>query len=120
MLFRSLVGSFVPRQKNAVLIGVSIAAGGGFLLDLLGTRLVVGVGDTAQTPGMLFAGVGNIGNIFSGAAAPAVAGWGAYTRPMGAYTRPMGRVGYRGMSGIYGAGSMDALPGAGGDSIYGG
>jgi hypothetical protein len=81
---------------------------------VLGTRLVVGVGDVAQTPGMLLAGVGNIFG-----AAPAVAGYGAYVRPMGAYVRPMGRVGYRGMGGIYGPGSMNALEGAGADSIYG-
>lgn len=109
--------SVMPRQANAAIIGVSIAAGGGFLFDLLGTRVVVGVGDTAQTPGMLFAGVGNLGAMFS--AAPAVAGYGAYVRPMGAYVRPMGRVGYRGFDGIYGPGSMNALQGAGGDSIYG-
>lgn len=112
------VGSFLPRQKSAILTGVAIGAGGGFLFDLLGTRLVVGVGDTAQTPGMLLAGIGNIGNIFGGATAPAaVAGYGAYVRPMGAYVRPMGRL--RGMGGIYGQGSMDALTGAGGDALYG-
>lgn len=113
------VGSFLPRQKSAILTGVAIGAGGGFLFDLLGTRLVVGVGDTAQTPGMLFAGIGNIGNIFGGGAPAAVAGYGAYVRPMGAYVRPMGRLGMRGMNGIYGAGSMDALTGAGGDALYG-
>ena len=118
-LLYGLFRSFAPRQANAALVGVAIGAGGGFLFDVLGTRLVVGVGDTAQTPGMLFAGVGNLGNLFGGAAAPAVAGYGAYVRPMGAYVRPMGRVGYRGMDGIYGPGSMNALAGAGADSIYG-
>jgi len=116
------VGSFLPRQKSAILTGVAIGAGGGFLFDLFGTRLVVGVGDTAQTPGMLLAGIGNLGNIFGGAPAATstgTAGYGAYVRPMGAYTRPMGRVGYRGMGGIYGQGSMDALTGAGGDALYG-
>lgn len=116
-----LIRSFAPRQSHAALVGVSIGAGGGFLFDVLGTRLVVGVGDTAQTPGMLFAGIGNIGGIFgaSAVAEPGTAGYGAYVRPMGAYVRPMGRIGYRGMAGIYGPGSMDALAGAGGDSIYG-
>lgn len=113
------IRSFAPRQANAALVGVAVGAGGGFLFDVLGTRLVVGVGDTAQTPGMLFAGIGNIGNLFGTAPAPAVAGYGAYVRPMGAYVRPMGRVGYRGMDGIYGPGSMNALAGAGADSIYG-
>lgn len=115
--------SFVPRHANAALTGAMIGAGGSFLFDLLGTRLVVGVGDTAQTPGMLFAGIGNLGNLFGGAAAPAgTAGYGSYVRPMGrlgSYTRPMGRVGMRGMAGVFGPGSMDALTGAGGDSIYG-
>lgn len=113
--------SVAPRQSNAAAVGAAIGAGGGFLFDVLGTRLVVGVGDTAQTPGMLLAGVGNIGSIFSTAPAPApgTAGYGAYVRPMGAYVRPMGRVGYRGMDGVYGPGSMNALQGAGGDSIYG-
>lgn len=111
--------SVAPRQSNAAAVGAAIGAGGGFLFDVLGTRLVVGVGDTAQTPGMLFAGIGNIGSMFSAAPAPAVAGYGAYVRPMGAYVRPMGRVGYRGMDGIYGPGSMNALAGAGADSIYG-
>lgn len=112
-----VIRSFAPRQSNAALVGASIAAGGGFLFDMLGTRVVIGVGDTAQTPGMLFAGVGTM----FGTAAPAVAGYGAYTRPMGygAYTRPMGRAGYRGMGGIYGSGSMDALAGAGADALYG-
>lgn len=117
-LLYGFIKNFAPRQANAALVGVAIGAGGGFLFDVLGTRLVVGVGDTAQTPGMLFAGVGNIGNLFGGSAAPAVAGYGAYVRPMGAYSRPMGR-GYRGMDGIYGPGSMNALEGAGADSIYG-
>lgn len=116
--------SFAPRQAGAALTGAMIGAGGSFLFDLLGTRLVVGVGDTAQTPGMLFAGIGNIGNLFGTApvATTAVAGYGSYTRPMGrlgSYTRPMGRLGMRGMAGVYGPGSMDALTGAGGDSIYG-
>lgn len=110
------IKSFAPRQANAALVGVAIGAGGGFIFDVLGTRLVVGVGDVAQTPGQLFAGVGNIGNLFGGGAA--VAGYGAYVRPMGAYVRPMGALG-RGMGGVYGPGSMDALSGAGADSIYG-
>ncbi len=102
--------SVAPRQANAALVGGMIGAGGSFILDFLGTRLVVGAGDTVQTPGMLLAGVGNIFG-----AAPATAGYGAYTRPMGAYTRPMG---IRGINGVYGPGSMGMLHT--GSNIYGG
>jgi hypothetical protein len=104
--------SVAPRQANAALVGGMIGAGGSFILDFLGTRLVVGAGDTVQTPGMLLAGVGNIFG-----AAPATAGYGAYTRPMGAYTRPMGVL-HRGYAGIYGPGSMGMLHT--GANIYGG
>ena len=96
---RFVAGGFVyqgvraisPRNAPAALYGAMIGAGGGLVLDLLGTRLVLGVGDVAQTPGQLLAG-------FS------TAGVTGYTRPMGSYTRPMG--GYRG---IYGASSMGML-----------
>jgi hypothetical protein len=99
-LVYSMMKSIAPRQANAALVGGMIGAGGSFIFDFLGTRLIVGAGDTTQTPGMLLAGVGNIFG-----SAPATAGYGAYTRPMGAYTRPMGLLHGRGMGGVYGPGS---------------
>jgi hypothetical protein len=119
---RVVVGGFVygavkaiaPRQANAAAAGAAVGSIGATVLDLLNTRLILGYGDVVQTPGMLFAGVGNI----FGGATTGTAGYrgvGAYTRPMGrlgAYTRPMG-----GYAGIYGSGSM-AMMGTG-SSIYG-
>jgi len=113
-LVYNLMKSVAPRQANAALVGGMIGAGGGFVFDLLGTRLIIGAGDTTQTPGMLLAGIGNIGNIFG--TAPAVAGYGAYTRPMGAYSRPMGVLHGRGLGGIYGPGSPVAQHA--GTSVY--
>lgn len=107
------VRSLAPRQAPAAAVGAAIGSIGATVLDLLNTRLVLGYGDVVQTPGMLFAGVGNLFGSITGAAP---ASTGAYTRPMGAYTRPMGRL--RGMGGIYGSGSM-AMMGTG-SSIYGG
>lgn len=113
---RIVVGGFVygavraiaPRQAQSAAVGAAIGSIGATVLDLLNTRLVLGYGDVVQTPGMLFAGVGNIFG--------ATTATGAYTRPMGAYTRPMGAM--RGYRGVYGSGSM-AMMGTGG-SIYGG
>lgn len=102
--------SFMPRQAQAVAVGAAMGSIGATVLDLLNTRLVLGYGDVTQTPGMLLAGVGNI---FGGA--PAMTGYGAYTRPMGAYTRPMGAF-RTGFSGIYGGTSMGMT--RVGDSIY--
>lgn len=110
-LVYSMMKSIAPRQANAALVGGMIGAGGSFIFDFLGTRLIIGAGDTTQTPGMLLAGVGNIFGT-----APAVAGYGAYTRPMGAYTRPMGLLHGRGMGNVYGPGSPTAT--AAGASIY--
>lgn len=101
-----LMKSIAPRQAPAALAGGMIGAGGSFLFDLLGTRLVVGVGDTVQTPGMLFVGLGNLGGIFG--STTATAGYGVYSKPMGAYSKPMGRLGIGGFGGVYGPGSYTA------------
>lgn len=80
---RSLVGglviagarSLVPRATPAVATGVAIGVGGSTLLDFLNTSVIIGRGDVVQTPGMLLAGVGNLGGIFG---TPAATGAGAY------------------------------------------
>jgi hypothetical protein len=90
---------FVPRQQAALGAGVALGSLGATALDLLGTRLIVGAGDTTQTPMTLFSSI----------SLPGFSGYGAYTRPMGAYTRPMG-----GFRGIYGGNSMGMTKAASG------
>lgn len=57
------------RYAEAMNVGAYIGVAGGTLLDFLGTRIVVGYGDTTQTPGQLLAGFGSVGSLFG--AAPA-------------------------------------------------
>ena len=72
---------FMPRSAGSVAAGATIAAGGAFILDLLGTSLTIGRGDAGQT----------ISGFFSSISAPGFTGYGAYIpgRRMGAYSRPM-------------------------------
>lgn len=89
-LLYSLARKMMPASAGAVLTGGTIAVGGGLLLDLLNTRIILGAGDIVQTPQTMMAALGS-GFSFSG-----YGGYGAYTRPMGrfgAYTRPMGAMG---------------------------
>jgi hypothetical protein len=106
---RVVVGGFVygaakavvPRSAGAAAIGAAVGSVGAFTLDVLGTRLILGSGDTTQTPMTLLASI----------QMPALAG---YTRPMGGYrgyVRPMG-----GFRGIYGGTSMGMT--RSGASIY--
>lgn len=62
-------GRMAGRNLDALKVGAYIGVAGGTLLDLLGTRIVVGYGDVTQTPGQLLAGFGSIGSLFSGAPA---------------------------------------------------
>lgn len=57
-------GRMAGRNLDALKVGAYIGVAGGTLLDFLGTRIVVGYGDTTQTPGQLLAGFGNIGSLF--------------------------------------------------------
>ena len=47
------VGMIAPRQRQAAIIGVMAGAGGSFVLDMLGTRIIIGAGDVMQSPAQL-------------------------------------------------------------------
>lgn len=77
-LMVSFGSRFVGHNADALKIGAYIGVAGGTVLDLLGTRVVVGYGDVTQTPGQLIAGFGNIGSLFTTAPATGtVAGLGS-------------------------------------------
>jgi len=76
-LLYSLVRQMAPRYATSALTGVSIAVGGGAVLDLLGITLAIGKGDTVLLPTQLIPTGLNFG--FTG-----------YTRPMGAIMAPRG------------------------------
>lgn len=89
----------MPRQAQAVLTGTMIGAFGSFVLDILGTQIKIGAGDTAQTPGMIFAGLG----LTAGGTT------GAYARQLiGAYSRPQ-LAAARGLSGVFSGETGPAL-----------
>lgn len=98
------VRSISPRNAQSAAVGAAIGSVGATVLDFMNTRLVLGYGDTAQSPMTLFAGVGTM---FGSTGVAGLRGLGAYSRPMGAYSRPMGRL--RGFGGVYGGNSPAML-----------
>jgi hypothetical protein len=99
-LIVSFGSKFVGRSAEALKIGAFIGVAGSTVLDFLGTRVVLGLGDTQQVPMQLLAG-------FSApAAAPVVgtAGLGAaYTKRLGvgaAYSKALG------LRGLHGGGAI--------------
>ena len=101
------VRSISPRNAQSAAVGAAIGSVGATVLDFMNTRLVLGYGDTAQSPMTLFAGVGTM---FGTSGVAGYRGLGAYSRPMGAYSRPMGGMrGLRGFGGVYGGNSPAML-----------
>jgi hypothetical protein len=91
---------FVGRSAEALKIGAFIGVAGSTVLDFLGTRVVVGLGDTQQVPMQLLAG-------FTAPAAATVTGTAglgaAYTKRLGvgaAYSKALG------MRGLHGGGAI--------------
>ncbi len=90
---------FVGRNSEALKIGAFIGVAGSTVLDFLGTRVVLGLGDTQQVPMQLLAGFGG-----SAPAAAGAAGLGAaYTKRLGvgaAYSKALG------LRGLHGGGAI--------------
>jgi hypothetical protein len=92
-------GRFLGRYASAFKAGAYIGVAGSTVLDFMGTNIVIGYGDTTQTPGRLLAG-------FSAPAATTtttVAGLGAAyqrSRGMGAAYSRMGLRGLHGANAI--------------------
>lgn len=107
----TLIRKMAPRYAASALTGVTIAVGGGAVLDLLGVTLAVGKGDTVLLPSQLIPTSLNFG--FTGytkpmgsLAVPRYAQLGAYTRPQTAFR------------GIHGPGSFGVSPELG-TRVYG-
>jgi len=112
-LLYTLIRQTAPRYTTSALTGVSIAVGGGAVLDLLGITLAIGKGDTVLMPGQLIPTGMNFG--FTGYTRPMGVGNIAASRyaQLGAYTRP--QVAFRG---IHGPGSYGVSPELG-TRVYG-
>ncbi len=74
-LLYTLIKQMAPRYAAGALTGVTIAVGGGAILDLMGITLAIGKGDTVLMPAQLIPTGLDFG--FTG-----------YTRPMGAIAAP--------------------------------
>lgn len=76
-----LLTGFFGGKHPAVKTGASIGAIGGSLFDFFGTRIIVGAGDTGQTPLALLAPVTGV-TAYSRPLIPSARGITAYSRPM--------------------------------------
>lgn len=68
----------MPGQASSIASGAALAAFGSLVLDLMGTTLILGAGDTYMTAQQL---------IPSGLSIPGMSGVGAYRRSLSAYSR---------------------------------
>ncbi len=98
-LLYTLIRKMAPRYAASALTGVTIAVGGGAVLDLLGVTLAVGKGDTVLLPSQLIPTGINFG--FTGYTRPMGAIMAPQYAQLGAYTRPQAA-----FRGIHGPGSF--------------
>lgn len=89
-----------PHAAQSIVTGASIGAVGSTVLDLFNTTMILGKGDTGQTPMTLFSSITMPTLGMTGMGAYTTAYPGGYGRPMGAYVHtaamPMGRGGLTG------------------------